>query len=124
MRRNGSGFLLITLVVFAFNQFAEAQTNKYLVKLPVGYIFKDANGSTGPKVEADFDGDGVKDLATLLYGKQTGLPIFCIYLSTVFDKSRTFKYCDWIYMLHDMQYQDRKLILFSDNGSMGQFGSV
>lgn len=88
---------------------------------PKGYVLSDVNDRVGPGIVADFDGDGVKDVACLLYEKKNGSPIFFIYLTS---KPQTSKYCDWVYMMHDLSYSNGILEIASDNGSMGIYGAL
>lgn len=117
--------LILATMLLTFG-FAKAQNQiDYYKHLPNGYQLKDANGELGPASSFDFDKDGIKDLAILLFGDKDNLPIFCIYLSSNFNSSKSFKYCDWgVFMMHDINYENDKLSLFSNNGSMGQYGSI
>jgi hypothetical protein len=92
--------------------------------LPKGYQLKDVNGKLGPASNFDFDKDGIKDLAIILFDEKYSIPIFCFYLSSNFKTTKTFKYCDWKFMMHTLNYENGMLSLFSDNGSMGQYGSI
>ena len=105
--------------------FAKAQSQiNYYKYLPNGYKMKDVNGNLGPTSNFDFDKDGIKDLAIILFDKKDGMPIFCIYHSSKFNISKSFKYCDWPLMMHDLNFENGTLSIFSDNGSMGIFGSI
>jgi len=116
--------LILTLFLIMFGVSKAQNEINYYQYLPDGYQLKDANGELGPLSENDYDKDGIKDLAIILFKKKENLPIFCIYLSSNFNTSKTFKYCDWVFMRHSLSYENEKLSLFSDNGSMGQFGSI
>ena len=117
--------LLILAMIFLAYGLAEAQSqinyNKYI---PNGYQLKDVNGELGPASKVDFDKDGIDDLAIILFDNKDNLPIFCIYLSSNFNTSKSYKYCDWVFMMHTLNYENGVLSLFSDNGSMGQYGSI
>jgi hypothetical protein len=116
--------LILATMLLTFG-FAKAQSQiNYYQHLPNGYQLNDANGELGPASNFDFDKDGIKDLAIILFDKKDGMPIFCIYLSSKFNTSKSFKYCDWVFMKHDLNYENGKLSLNSDNGSMGQYGSI
>lgn len=116
-------FILLPLLLITV--ITQGQTeNKFYQSLPKGYQLKDVNEELGPSIEVDFDKDGVKDLAIILFDEKNGLPIFCMYMSSTFNSSKSFKYCDWEFMKHEMNYENGILSLFSDNGSMGQFGSI
>lgn len=105
--------------------FAKAQSQiNYYEHLPNGYQLKDANGELGPASSSDFDKDGIKDLAIILFDDKDNLPIFCIYLSSNFNTFKSYKYCDWVFMMNNLNYENGILSLFSDNGSMGQYGSI
>jgi hypothetical protein len=117
--------ILILAAIFLAYGHAEAQSPiNYYQYLPNGYQLKDVNGELGPASKVDFDKDGFEDLAIILFDKKDNLPIFCIYLSSNFNTSKSFKYCDWVFMMHDLNYENGKLSLNSDNGSMGQYGSI
>jgi hypothetical protein len=117
--------VFIVVAMFLSIGITHGQTkNKFYQYLPKDYQLEDVNGELGPAVDEDFDKDGINDLAIILFEKNDGLPIFCIYLSSNFNSSKSFKYCDWALMKHDMNYDSGILSLFSDNGSMGQFGSI
>ena len=116
--------LILATMTLTFG-FAKAQSQiNYYKYLPNGYKMKDVNGNLGPTSNFDFDKDGIKDLAIILFDKKDGMPIFCIYLSSKFNISKSFKYCDWPFMMHDLNYENGTLSIFSDNGSMGIFGSI
>ncbi len=115
---------ILTLILLMFGVSKAQKPINYYQHLLEGYQLKDANGELGPVLNNDFDKDGIKDLAIILFDKKENLPIFCIYLSSNFKTSSTFKYCDWVFMMHTLNYENGILSLFSDNGSMGQFGSI
>ena len=116
--------LILATMLLTFG-FAKAQSQiDYYQYLPNGYQLKDVNGELGPASKVDFDKDGFEDLAIILFDKKDNLPIFCIYLSSNFNTSKSYKYCDWVFMMHDLNYENGKLSLNSDNGSMGQYGSI
>jgi hypothetical protein len=98
--------------------------NLFYKHIPKGYVINDFNGTKGPAIEFDFDSDGIKDLATIFFEDQGSMSILCIYLSSTFNATNSFKYCEWMYMKHDMSFDKGVLSVFSDNGSMGQYGSV
>jgi hypothetical protein len=98
--------------------------NRYFSFFPKGFQLEDVNGETVPMIENDFDGDGVTDLAAILFSKADGTPIFCYYLSSIFDKTKTFKFCDWVYMRHSLDFVDEILTLSSGNGSMPIYGDM
>lgn len=117
--------LFFLLVFLLTGGISKAQNeNQFFQSLPAGYQVNDGNGKRGPYVEEDFDKDGIKDLVVILFEKKRGLPIFCIYLSSVFNTSRTIMYCDWIYFFHDMHCENGIVNIFSDSGSMGQYGTM
>jgi hypothetical protein len=117
--------LLILATIFLIYGLAEAQSQINWYKyIPNGYQLKDVNGKLGPASKVDFDKDGIEDLAIILFDNKHKLPIFCIYLSSNFNTSKSYKYCDWEFMMHDLNYKNGILSLFSDNGSMGQYGSI
>ncbi len=116
--------ILILATILLLYGVAKAQNSiNYYNYFPKGYQVKDGNGELGPVSKYDFDKDGINDLAIILFD-DLNQSIFCIYLSSNFNTTRTFKYCDWIYMMHALDYEKGKLSLNSDNGSMGQFGSL
>ena len=118
-------YLLIVATIFLACGLAEAQSPiNYYQYLPYGYQLKDVNGELGPTSKVDFDKDGIEDLAIILFDKNDNLPIFCIYLSSNFNTSKSYKYCDWVFLMHTLNYENGILSLFSDNGSMGQYGSI
>lgn len=49
---------------------------------PKGYVLSDVNDRVGPGIVADFDGDGVKDVACLLYEKKM-VHLSFLYISLV-----------------------------------------
>ena len=117
--------LLILAMIFLAYGLAEAQSQiNYYKYIPNGYQLKDVNGELGPASKVDFDKDGIEDLAIILFDNKDNLPIFCIYLSSNFNTSKSYKYCDWVFMMHTLNYENGVLSLFSDNGSMGQYGSI
>jgi hypothetical protein len=117
--------LLILAMIFLAYGLAEAQSQiNYYKYIPNGYQLKDVNGELGPASKVDFDKDGIEDLAIILFDNKDNLPIFCIYLSSNFNTSKYYKYCDWVFMMHTLNYENGVLSLFSDNGSMGQYGSI
>ena len=111
------------LILSVFNSHAQGGS-RYFSFFPKGFQLEDVNGETIPMIENDFDGDGVTDLAAILFNKEEGTPIFCYYLSSIFDKTKTFKYCDWIFMRHSLDFVDGVLTLSSGNGSMPIFGDM
>jgi hypothetical protein len=115
--------LLISILLAFFVAQAQNPVNYYQY-LPKGYQLKDVNGNAGPASTIDFDKDGINDLAIIVFSEKNGTPIFCIYLSSTFDTSKSFNYCEWPYMMHDLNFANGKLSLFSDNGSMGQYGLI
>ena len=59
-------FILLPLLLITV--ITQGQTeNKFYKSLPKGYQLKNVNGELGPSIEADFDKDGVKDLAIILF---------------------------------------------------------
>jgi len=117
--------ILILVPILFLSSFVKSQNSiNYYQFLPKGYQLKDSNGDLGPVSNNDFDKDGIKDLAIILFDMEENLPIFCIYLSSNFKASKTYKYCDWTFMMHSLNYENGTLTLFSDNGSMGQYGDL
>lgn len=117
--------LLILATILVVFSVAKAQIPiNYYQYLPKGYQLKDVNGELGPASNFDFDKDGIKDLAIILFDKKDNMSIFCIYLSSNFNTSKSFKYCDWVFMMHTLNYENGTLSLSSDNGSMGQYGEI
>lgn len=117
--------ILILVPILFLSSFVKSQNSiNYYQFLPKGYQLKDSNGDLGPVSNNDFDKDGIKDLAIILFDMEDKLPIFCIYLSSNFKVSKTYKYCDWTFMMHTLNYENGTLTLFSDNGSMGQYGEL
>jgi len=116
---------LLVLVSVLLNMcFLNAQTsNQFLKKLPFGYQLADSNGEAGPSIENDFDGDGLADLAVILFSENAD-PVFCIFLASTYSKTQTFKYCSWVFMMHDLNYENGILNLSSNNGSMPIFGEM
>lgn len=118
-------YCLTLILLLLITGIGKAQTeNKFYQFIPKEYQLKDVNEESGPSIEEDFDNDGVKDLAILLFEKKNGTPIFCIYLSKNFTVSKSFKYCDWEFMKHELNYEDGIISLASDNGSMGPYASM
>jgi hypothetical protein len=115
---------ILIVVLFVFGSVKAQNQINYYQYLPKEYQLKDANGDLGPSINLDFDNDGINDLAIILFDKNENLPIFCIYLSSIFNTSKTIKYCNWIFMMHSLKYENGVINLFSDNGSMGKYGSL
>ena len=114
-------FQILMICLLGATQLNGQDLNSFKEVWPNGYILSDINDRVGPGIVADFDGDGSKDVACMLYEKKDGLPIFFIYLTS---KPQSAKYCNWIYMMHDLTYQNGILRIFSDNGSMGIYGEL
>jgi hypothetical protein len=115
-------FLLST--AFGTVDSAAQSDNLFYKHIPKGYVANDLNGTKGPAIEVDFDSDGIKDLAAIFFEDQGSMSILCIYLSSTFSTTNSFKYSEWMYMKHDMSFDKGVLSVFSDNGSMGQYGSA
>ena len=82
--------LLILAMIFLAYGLAEAQSQiNYYKYIPNGYQLKDVNGELGPASKVDFDKDGIEDLAIILFDNKDNLPIFCIYLSSNFNTSKS-----------------------------------
>ena len=116
--------LILATITLAISVVKAQSPINYYQYLPKGYQLKDVNGELGPASNVDFDNDGTKDLAIIIFDQKLNTPIFCIYLSSTFNTSKSFNYCEWIYMMHDLNYANGTLSLYSDNGSMGQYGSI
>jgi hypothetical protein len=114
-------FKILILGLLSVTQLNAQDLNSFKAVWPTGYVLTSASNKKGPVIMADFDGDGAKDLACVLYNKKSGVPIFLLYLSS---KPKTAKYCDWVYMMHDLTYDEGILGIFSDNGSMGIYGAM
>lgn len=115
----------ILLAILFWSIILNAQSdNSLLNSLPKGYQLVDINGKRGPFIENDIDNDGKKDLAIIIFERDGPAAFFCIYLSSTFSNTKTIKYCPWSYMLHSLKFENNFINLFSDNGSMGQFGSA
>ena len=99
-----------------------AQAHKdFRSKWPSGYILTNVNDEVGPGIVADFDADGKKDVACIIFEKVNGTPIFFLYLTS---KGNVARYCDWEYFIHDMNYRNGILDVASNTGSMGIYGSM
>jgi hypothetical protein len=114
-------FKILILGLLSVTQLNAQDLNSFKAVWPTGYVISDVNDNVGPGIMEDFDGDGAKDVACLLYEKKNGSPIFFIYLTS---KPQTAKYCDWVYMMHDLTYNYGVLSIASDSGGMGIFGSM
>jgi hypothetical protein len=114
--------LILATITLAISAAKAQSTINYYQYLPAGYQLKDVNGELGPAANFDFDKDGTKDLAIIIFDEKENTPIFCIYLSSTFNTSKSFNYCEWSYMMHDLNFANDTLSLYSDNGSMGQYG--
>lgn len=75
---------------------ANAQSENYLRKLPIGYLLTDSNNEQGKRCEMDIDGDSKKDLIVQLFNKG-GDEIIVIYLSSTFEINKTYQWFNWIW---------------------------
>lgn len=117
--------VFIILLLIKFTLITQAQSNnQYFQRLPKDYQLEDANGKKGPFIESDFDNDGVKDLVTFLYKGKWQNAVLCVFLSSAQKSSNSFQYTDWPFMFNDLTFTNGVVSLFSDNGSMGIFGSI
>lgn len=116
--------LILTFILLTFGVSKAQKTINYYQYIPEGYQLKDVNGELGSELINDFDNDGIKDLAIILFEKIENYPIFCIYLSSKFNNSKSYKYCDWTFMVHTLSYENDTLSLYSHNGGMGIYGSM
>ena len=117
--------VFIILLLIKFTLITQAQSNnQYYQRLPKDYQLADANGKKGPFIESDFDNDGVKDLVTFLYKGKWQNAVLCVFLSSAQKSSNSFQYTDWPFMFNDLTFTNGVVSLFSDNGSMGIFGSI
>ena len=117
--------VFIILLLLKFTLITQAQSNnQYYQRLPKDYQLADANGKKGPFIESDFDNDGVKDLVTFLYKGKWQNAVLCVFLSSAQKSSNSFQYTDWPFMFNDLTFTNGVVSLFSDNGSMGIFGSI
>jgi hypothetical protein len=117
--------VFIILLLLKFSLITQAQSNnQYYQRLPKDYQLADANGKKGPFIESDFDNDGVKDLVTFLYKGKWQNAVLCVFLSSAQKSSNSFQYTDWPFMFNDLTFTNGVVSLFSDNGSMGIFGSI
>jgi hypothetical protein len=117
--------VFIILLLLKFTLITQAQSNnQYYQRLPKDYQLEDANGKKGPFIESDFDNDGVKDLVTFLYKGKWQNAVLCVFLSSAQKSSNSFQYTDWPFMFNDLTFTNGVVSLFSDNGSMGIFGSI
>lgn len=117
--------VFIILLLIKFTLITQAQSNnQYYQRLPKDYQLEDANGKKGPFIESDFDNDGVKDLVTFLYKGKWQNAVLCVFLSSAQKSSNSFQYTDWPFMFNDLTFTNGVVSLFSDNGSMGIFGSI
>ena len=117
--------VFITILLLFLFGITKAQTSiDFYQYIPKGYQLKNVNEELGPSVNIDFDNDGIKDLAIIVFDIKFGSPILCIFLSTNLKTSKIFKYLEWEFMMHTLKLENGVLSLFSDNGSMGQYGLI
>jgi len=116
------GFLFAFTVI---SQLVNGQnTTNYLQRLPDNFSLHDANGDEGPSAEGDFDNDGITDLAAIIFSTADKVPFFCYFLSSTVNKYKTFSYCDWSFMMHDVYMDNNIISVESNNGSMPIYGSM
>ena len=115
--------ILFFVLVLAYTIDAQNPIN-YYQHLPNGYKLKDSNNELGPSVEGDFDKDGINDLAIILFTSKDATPVFGYFLSSKFTATKTFKFCEWTFMMHEMSYENGIISLSSNNGSMPIYGSM
>ncbi len=103
------------MVFISINAFSQTKSI-YLKTLPKGYQINDANGNPGVSNEGDFDKDGKKDLAIILYkiNGEASSSILCIFLSSNFKTDQSYQWCDW------ESFEDNRLDFNKDLLSMGE----
>lgn len=84
-------------------------TPNYLNHLPKGFELTDS------RIESDFDGDGIGDLAIILTNTNS-IPNLFIFLSSNFNKDKSYQFCEWGLMVHSFFYENDILILISTAG--------
>ena len=76
--------VLHIFILFLTMSQLNAQAHKdFRSKWPSGYILTNVNGDVGPGIVADFDADGKKDVACIIFEKVNGTPIFFLYLALI-----------------------------------------
>lgn len=89
---------------------SQSETLNYLSKLPEGYL-----NDNESEIEADFDKDGLNDLAVVLSDSE-GNPHLFIYLSSNFKKDKSYQACEWMLMVHMFSFEKDVLNLISSMG--------
>lgn len=115
-------FILLFLVTtFSFSVNAQTKNEKYLHTLPIGYKLTDSNNEEGKRCEKDIDGDSKKDLIVQLFNEY-GDGIIVIYLSSTFEKSKTYQWFDWIFSSNYLDINcGEKIEILGSMESMGIF---
>lgn len=84
-------------------------SQNYLFNIPKGYEL------TTSKIESDFDDDSIKDLAIILTDTNSNPNLF-IFLSSNFNRNKSYQFCEWSLMVHLFSYENNVLTLISTLG--------
>lgn len=105
--------MMVFISISAFSQ----NISSYLKTLPKGYQIDDWNGEPAGNIEVDFDKDGKKDLAIILYSVERGEEILCIFLSSSFNKDQSYQWCDWgPWISNEFEFNNNKLGIYGSRG--------
>jgi hypothetical protein len=114
-------FVLLFATIFSFIASSQLQENDYLHTLPLGYKLTDSNNEEGKRCEQDIDGDSRKDLIVQLFDSNDE-GIIVIYLSSTFEKDKSYQWFNWIWSGNSLNLDCDKTIQLSGGiESMGVF---
>ncbi len=107
-----SHLILISTFFFGFVSLSSAQN----FQLPKGYsAFKDYNGNQ-QRMDADFDKDGVNDLAIVCTSKK-GEMIVVVYLASKWMVNRSYWWFPWEENMNSFEFNNNVLTFYSSHGN-------
>jgi hypothetical protein len=103
-------FVVLTLIAFVIS----CDVNGQSFSLPKGYkSYKDFNGKE-QRVDNDFDGDGLKDMA-IVCEDNNDQKIIAVYLASKLLIDKSYWWFPWNYNSHNLSYANNVLTIKSDD---------
>ena len=114
-------FVLLFATIFSLFVSAQLKEDDYLSTLPIGYKLTDSNNEEGKRCDKDIDGDSRNDLIIQLFDNNDE-GIIVIYLSSTFEKDKSYQWFNWIWSGNSFNLDCDKTIQLSGGiESMGVF---
>lgn len=114
-------FVLLFATIFSLFVSAQLKEDDYLSTLPIGYKLTDSNNEEGKRCDKDIDGDSRNDLIIQLFDSNDE-GIIVIYLSSTFEKDKSYQWFNWIWSGNSLNLDCDKIIQLSGGiESMGVF---